>query len=84
MLLLCVGLSFSKKSSACSIVDMSDEGTGQSIRTTLMKEMLLTLAKCVLALHPWLGTCTGSGTGNAGQHASTSHPCIIDSSSFPL
>ena len=30
------------------------------------------------------GTCTGSGTENAVQYASTSHPCTIGLSSFPL
>ena len=75
MPLLCVGPSVQKCHRHVKIVDMSDERTDQSMRTTLF---LLILVRCVLAWSSLAWYCHWFSHKKAGQQTSTSHPFTID------
>ena len=74
MPLLCVGPSVRKFHRYVKIVDMSDERTALSMRTTLFLRILVRFLHC----HPSPGTVTGFRTKKAGQQTSTPHPCTLD------
>ena len=75
MSLLYVGPSVHKCHKHVKIVDMSDERTDQSIRTTLF---LLILVRCVLVLSSLAWYCHWFTHKKAGQQTSTSHSFTID------
>ena len=75
MPLLCVGPSVRKCHRYVKIVDMSDERTAQSMRTTLFLRILV---RCVLALSSKAWYCHWFSHKKAGQQTSRPHPCTLD------